>query len=241
MIKKYSCIFLALFLMLALAGCGSSSADSTSEEITQSQTESVTEDTEGQEEVVTESASENADTTVIDTEEGQPEQDTEIKTAVVYFSATGNTEAVAELIAAQTGADIFEIIPETEYTDDDLNYSDDSCRANQEMDDESARPAISSDLSAVSEYDVIYLGYPIWWGTAPRIIQTFLESYDLSQATIYTFCTSGSSGIESSVSDLQSLYPNINIVSGKRFSGASEEDVQEWLGELGVSDGSLSE
>lgn len=210
MIKKYSCIFLALFLMLALAGCGSSSADSTSEEITQSQTESVTEDT-------------------------------EINTAVIYFSATGNTEAVAELIAAQTGADIFEIIPETEYTDDDLNYSDDSCRANQEMDDENARPAISSDLSAVSEYDVIYLGYPIWWGTAPRIIQTFLESYDLSQATVYTFCTSGGSGIEGSVSDLQSLYPNINIVSGKRFSGASEEDVQEWLGELGVSDNSLSE
>lgn len=218
MIKKYSCIFFVLFLMLALAGCGSSSADSTSEEITQSQTESVTEDT-----------------------EGQPEQDTEIKTTVVYFSATGNTEAVAELIAAQTGADIFEIIPETEYTDDDLNYSDDSCRANQEMDDENARPAISSDLSAVSEYDVIYLGYPIWWGTAPRIIQTFLESYDLSQSTIYTFCTSGSSGIEGSVSDLQSLYPDINIVSGKRFSGASEEDVQEWLGELSVSDSSLSE
>ena len=96
--------------------------------------------------------------------------------------------------------DIFEIIPENMYTADDLNYNDDNCRANQEMNDDSARPAISNDLSVVSEYDVIYLGYPIWWGTAPRIIQTFIENYDVSGATVYMFCTSGGSGIESSIS-----------------------------------------
>lgn len=124
-------------------------------------------------------------------------------------------------------ADIFEIIPENMYTADDLNYNDDKCRVNQEMNDDSARPAISNDLSVVSEYDVIYLGYPIWWGTAPRIIQTFIENYDISGATVYMFCTSGGSGIESSISDLQMLYPDINIVDGKRLNDATETDVRE--------------
>lgn len=125
--------------------------------------------------------------------------------------------------------DIFEIIPENMYTADDLNYNDDNCRANQEMNDDSARPAISNDLSVVSEYDVIYLGYPIWWGTAPRIIQTFIENYDISGATVYMFCTSGGSGIESSISDLQMLYPDINIVDGKRLNDVTETDIREWI------------
>ncbi len=129
-------------------------------------------------------------------------------------------------------ADIFEIIPENMYTADDLNYNDDNCRANQEMNDDSARPAISNDLSVVSEYDVIYLGYPIWWGTAPRIIQTFIENYDISGATVYMFCTSGGSGIESSISDLQMLYPDINIVDGKRLNDATETGIREWIESL---------
>ncbi len=87
-------------------------------------------------------------------------------------------------------------------------------------------------MSAVSNYDVVYLGYPIWWGTVPRIIQTFLESCDLSKATVYTFCTSGSSSIKQSISDLQELYSDINIVSGKRFNGATESDVKYWLDSL---------
>ena len=128
--------------------------------------------------------------------------------------------------------DIFEIIPENMYTADDLNYNDDNCRANQEMNDDSARPAISNDLSVVSEYDVIYLGYPIWWGTAPRIIQTFIENYDISGATVYMFCTSGGSGIESSISDLQMLYPDINIVDGKRLNDVTETDIREWIESL---------
>ena len=156
-------------------------------------------------------------------------QENEIKAAVVYFSATGNTKAVAELIANETKADIYEIVPTQEYTDEDLNYNDDNCRANLEMNDESARPAIKNDLSVITEYDVIYLGYPIWWGTCPRIIQTFLESYDISGAKIYTFCTSGSSGIEKSISNLQKLYPDVNIVEGKRLNNATEADVKEWL------------
>ena len=90
------------------------------------------------------------------------------------------------------------------------NYNDDNCRANQEMNDDTARPAISNDLSAVSEYDVIYLGYPIWWGTAPRIIQTFIKS----------------------ISDLQQLYPDINIADGKRLNNATESDIREWIQSL---------
>ncbi|MGN0323836.1 MAG: flavodoxin [Candidatus Fimisoma sp.] len=154
------------------------------------------------------------------------------KSAVVYFSATGNTKEVAELLAKEIDADIFEIVPEDIYTSDDLNYNDDNSRANLEMNDDLARPAISNDLSDVSEYDVIYLGYPIWWGTAPRIIQTFLENYDISGASVYTFCTSGGSGIEQSISDLQELYPHVNIAGGKRLNGADETEINEWIKNL---------
>lgn len=165
-------------------------------------------------------------------QQGQPEQDGASRAAVVYFSATGTTAEVAKLIAEETGADIFEIVPEEAYTPEDLNYSDDDCRANREMNDDGARPAISSDLSAVSEYDVVYLGHPIWWGTAPRIIQTFLESCDLSKATVYTFCTSGGSGIEQSLEDLRGLYSDVTIAGGKRFTNASEADVKGWIDSL---------
>ena len=160
------------------------------------------------------------------------EQKSAGRTAVVYFSATGTTAEIARLIAEETGADLLEIVPETAYTSEDLNYHDDNCRANREMNDDTARPAISSDFSRISEYSVIYVGHPIWWGTAPRIIQTFFENCDLSQATVYTFCTSGGSGIEQSVKDLQNLYPDVNIVSGKRLNGASAADVKSWISSL---------
>ncbi|MCB6202236.1 flavodoxin [Extibacter muris] len=215
-IKKHSCLLLVLLFVFAFTGCSNDAADSTSEKSEKAgQTESSTIGTDTQGE----------------TEAGQTEQNDSGKTAVVYFSATGTTEEVANQIAEETGADIFEIVPEEPYTSEDLNYSDDNCRANKEMNDEAARPAISSDLSVVSEYDVIYLGYPVWWGTAPRIIQTFLENSDISQAAVYTFCTSGGSGIEQSVEDLQGLYPDVNIVSGRRFGQGADADVKEWIEE----------
>lgn len=159
---------------------------------------------------------------------------TEAKIAIVCFSGTGNTMAVAETIAQLTGGDLFEIIPADKYTDEDLNYNDDNCRANKEQENPDARPAIENDLSAVEEYDVIYLGHPIWWGTNPRIIQTFLDTYNLTDVTIYTFCTSGGSGIEKSITDLQTLYPDLQIVTGKQLNDASEEDVVEWISSLGT-------
>lgn len=160
-------------------------------------------------------------------------QENDLKIAVVYFSATGNTKAVAELIADEAKADIYEIIPDKKYTEDDLNYNNDNCRANLEMKDDASRPSIKNDLSAITEYDVIYLGYPVWWGTNPRIIQTVLDKYDISNSKIYTFCTSGGSGIESSISDLQTMYSNLNIVAGKRFDNPTEEDVKAWLESIG--------
>lgn len=234
--KKLGCIWLSIVLTLGLVGCGGDVAEDSVQSQTESLVESVASEAVSSVES-SETTSAGASESPAQTEQtasSEPEEDAQSKVAVVYFSATGNTKTVANLIAAELGADMYEIVPEVAYSSDDLNYSDDSCRANQEMDDETARPAISSDLSAVTEYDIIFLGHPIWWGTAPRIIQTFLETYDVSGATIYTFCTSGGSGIERSVSDLQSLYTDLNIVSGRRFSGASDEDVSAWIEELGV-------
>lgn len=216
MIKKYICMLLLLTFSFTLTSCSDFSVKNASENTKQ----------QAQKQSITATNAEVSDQT-------RSEKTKEnIKTAVVYFSATGTTEEVAQLVAKMTDADIFEIIPETSYTREDLNYNNDNCRANREMNDNSVRPAISEDMSAVSNYDVVYLGYPIWWGTVPRIIQTFLESCDLSKATVYTFCTSGSSSIEQSISDLQELYPDINIVSGKRFNGTTESDVKYWLDSL---------
>ncbi len=172
-------------------------------------------------------------TTGIPASEKNTAQENDLKIAVVYFSATGNTKAVAELIADEAKADIYEIIPDKKYTEDDLDYNNDNCRANLEMKDDASRPSIKNDLSAITEYDVIYLGYPVWWGTNPKIIQTVLDKYDISNSKIYTFCTSGGSGIESSISDLQTMYSNLNIVAGKRFDNPTEEDVKAWLESIG--------
>lgn len=151
------------------------------------------------------------------------------KALVVYFSATGNTKAVAEKIAEKTNSDIFEITPEQPYTDEDLNYSNDNCRANKEMNDENARPAISSKIDNIDDYDKIYLGYPIWWGNCPKIIYTLLESYDLSGKTIIPFCTSASSSISTSVNNIKKL-TNADVKEGKRFDGsATTAEIESWL------------
>ncbi|MCD8375113.1 MAG: aldo/keto reductase [Oscillospiraceae bacterium] len=140
---------------------------------------------------------------------------------------------MARQIAAETGADIYEIIPETLYTEEDLNYNNSSSRANLEQADASARPAISGGLESVEQYDVIFLGYPIWHGQAPRIISTFLESCDFSGVTIIPFCTSHSSGIGSSAENLQSLCADAVWQEGRRFAAdASEAAVSEWVQSL---------
>lgn len=148
---------------------------------------------------------------------------------VLYFSATGTTKSLAEKIAAISGADLCEIVPEAAYTSADLNYNSD-CRANAEQQDDRARPAIQELTVNVDDYDTIIIGYPIWWGTLPKVIYTLSESYDLSGKTIMPFCTSGGSGISQSVSDLKAICPNSIVTDGFRGTHAtSEAQLKDWL------------
>lgn len=158
------------------------------------------------------------------------------KILIAYFSATNNTEGIANHLDAILDADLYEIVPETPYTSDDLNYNDSSSRSSREMDDPNARPAISGSVDNMEQYNVIFLGYPIWWGEAPRIINTFLESYDLNGKTIVPFCTSASSPLGSSATKLQDLTDGATWLEGQRFSGgASESDVQSWVDGLNLN------
>ena len=152
------------------------------------------------------------------------------KRLVVYFSQTGNTKGVAEKIAAVTGADTYEILAAQPYSDDDLNYNNDDSRATKEQNDKTIRPEIGSEQLDLSAYDTIYLGYPIWWGQAPRIMDTFVESYEFTGKTVIPFCTSGSSDIGTTGDDLEANAGSGNWLKGKRFaSGTSQAEVEEWL------------
>ena len=149
---------------------------------------------------------------------------------VAYFSATGNTASVAAELQTVLDGSLFEIVPELPYTSEDLDYNNDSCRANQEQNDPDARPAISGTLEDPQAYDVIFLGYPIWWGQAPKILYTFLEQYDFSGKTIVLFCTSGSSDIGASAEPLAGLEPDATWLDGQRFAAnASAESIADWV------------
>jgi flavodoxin len=151
------------------------------------------------------------------------------KVLVAYFSCTGNTEKIALYIAESLGASVFQILPAEPYTAEDLNYYDNSARAMREQSDASARPAISEMPEQPADYDVIFLGYPIWCAQAPKILYTFAESFDLSGKTVVPFCTSGSSGIGSSAANLSACAPEANWVAGSRFSAvASRDAVESW-------------
>ena len=161
---------------------------------------------------------------------GEQEADVSSKTLVVYFSCTGTTKPLAEYAAEITGADLYEIVAEDPYTEADLAYYTNG-RADQEQNDPDARPAISGGVENMDEYDTIILGYPIWHGQAPRIISTFLESYDFSGKTIIPFCTSHSSGIGSSADNLHILCSDSAVwLDGRRFeAGTSKEIIEEWI------------
>lgn len=154
---------------------------------------------------------------------------------VVYFSATGTTRALAADAAAALNADIYEIVPEIPYTAADLAYNTNG-RADREQKDPAARPAISGRVDNMEQYDTVLLGYPIWHGQAPKILHTFLESYDLAGKTIIPFCTSNSSGIGSSDTQLHASCPNAVWQAGERFSAAaSGEDITNWLNNAGLA------
>ena len=212
--KKLFSLLLAVAMVLTLAACGATDASNSA-------------------------ADEPKNDVAADTADSAPTEETPKSTGskvlVAYFSATGHTKAIAEYLQAALDADLYEIVPQEPYTDADLDYNTDGCRANQEQNDDSARPAISGSVENMAGYDVVFVGYPIWWGQAPKIVYTFLESYDLSGKTIVPFCTSGGSGIDGSLSGLQSLAPDADWLTGQQFSaGASAADVQSWVDNLGL-------
>ena len=160
----------------------------------------------------------------------------ESKVLVAYFSCTGSTESIADHIGDALGVTPYRITPEVPYTSDDLNYNDSTTRATREQNDPDARPAIAGTVENMADYDVIFLGYPIWWGQAPKIMYTFVESYDLSGKTIVPFCTSGSSPIGSRAANLSRSASDAAWLAGNRFSaGASRESVVNWIDGLGLT------
>ena len=242
--KKTIAIALSLLMILGLVACGNAAnqAEQSSEEgnrVEQSSAEENTAEESSAEENPAETVAD--DTVPMENSSAEDEEDTEVsktqenRVLVAYFSATNTTKGVAEHIANGLNADIYEIIPEEPYTDADLNYNDNNSRSTIEMNDPGFRPAISGSVENMEQYDIVFIGYPIWWGDAPRIVSTFVESYDFSGKTIVPFCTSGSSGIGSSAANLEQLTSGAEWLSGQRLRGSdSQETVLEWVESLGL-------
>lgn len=152
---------------------------------------------------------------------------------VVVFSGTGHTRRIAQVVAEGLGTELMEIVPAERYTEEDLNYNDSSTRATVEQNDPAARPEIAEPIDGLDDCDILFLGYPIWWGQEPRILDTFMETYDLTGITVVPFCTSGSSGIGTSVRQLSELTPGADWMEGRRFeTDASEEEINNWAAEM---------
>ena len=153
---------------------------------------------------------------------------TEMKTLVAYFAATGTTEAVAKDLAEVTGATLYEIKPEVRYTAADLDWRDKTSRSSVEMQDHCSRPSIVKDLKDADSYDRIFIGFPVWWYTAPTIINTFIEAYGFKGKTVIFFATSGGSSIDRANADFQRQYPEINWKAGKTLNSESRTEIKAW-------------
>ena len=148
-----------------------------------------------------------------------------MKRLVTYFSASGVTRKAAEELAAVAKADIHEIKPAEPYTREDLDWRNKKSRSSLEMQNEASRPALDGAIPDLSEYDTVYIGFPIWWGVAPRVVNTFIENSDLKDKDLIVFATSGGSGLEYAVNDLRKRYPGLNIRSGRLVKGKVAEDM----------------
>ena len=205
--KRLTAIFTLLLVLFSLSACSQTPTDTDEQKQTESKD-------------------------VAESEETEEMTDTTNNVLVAYFSATGTTRPLAEYAADILKADLYEIVPEDPYTDEDLDYYSGG-RADQEQDNPSARPAIFGSVENMDSYDIVFIGYPIWHGQAPRIISTFLESYDFSGKTIVPFCTSHSSGIGSSDTNLHALANGANWLAGSRFAaGTSRNEIENWIGGL---------
>lgn len=224
--RLLSCV-LAGSVALALAACGQQSAGGSSAG-NQSTSQSTDQSREEVSSAAQSAADSGADTS--GTERGN--------VLVVYYSATGNTEGVANYIAEATGGDLFEITPAEPYTDDDLNWSDENSRVTREHEDESLRDVelTTTQVENWDSYDTVCLGYPIWWGIAAWPVDGFVEANDFTGKTVIPFCTSSSSGLGESGELLAELAGTGDWQEGQRFrSSASQEDVNEWVDSLGLS------
>jgi len=226
--KRILSIILAVLLLACLSACAKNTQVETKET-----------------ETVTESRKESAESTDIAESETAQEETTQEEAAqeeatqapaehsdvlVAFFSATGTTKGVAEKIASVTGGDLYEIQAAEPYTSDDLNYNDSSSRSTKEQNDKSVRPEIGSEDISLEGYNTIYLGFPIWWGEEPRILDTFVEKYSFEGITVIPFCTSGGSGIGRSGPNMEALAGTGNWLDGMRFDGdVSEADLQSWI------------
>ena len=157
------------------------------------------------------------------------EMDKESKVLVAYFSASGVTKGVAQQLAEVTGGTLHEIKPAQPYTDADLDWRNKQSRSSVEMQDKSSRPAITEKLANMQDYDVIYVGFPIWWYTCPTIINTFMEPYNFKGKTVIPFATSGGSSIEKACEDLKTAYPDVNWKEGKLLNRVSKKELEDWV------------
>lgn len=160
------------------------------------------------------------------------QEEKQMKTLVAFFSATGTTKALAEKVAAVTGGDLYEIKPEVPYTSADLDWTVKTSRSSVEMADKNSRPAIVKDLENAGDYGTIYIGFPVWWYTAPTIINTFLETYDFSGKNVVFFATSGGSTVDKANAQFKEQYPAIKWTAGKVLNRATDEDVKAWVESL---------
>lgn len=247
--KKTMTILLTLFMMLGLAACGNAASRTEQSSSEKNAAESTANDT-----APTESSNavdlESTDISETQTEETEMQKEQEVqetqaeqgvreeqgrKVLVAYFSATNTTEGVAKHIANGLHADLYEIVPQEPYTEADLDYNDNNSRTTMEMNDPEARPAISGSVENMEQYNIVFVGYPIWWGEAPRIVSTFMENYDFSEKIVVPFCTSGGSGMGSSAANLEQLTSGADWLDGQRLNGSDSQDtVMEWVNSLGL-------
>ena len=230
--KKLLSLSLAAVMALSLAACGQSDATDDSQSAGQSQEEPSTP-------APTPTPENGEDTSAPDASEPEDSQSVENGgVLVVYYSATGNTEAVAGYIAEATGGDLFELEPAEPYTDADLNWTDENSRVTLEHEDESLRDVelVADTVDNWDSYDTVFIGYPIWWGIAAWPVDTFVEANDFTGKTVIPFCTSSSSGLGQSGELLSEMAGTGDWLEGQRFrSSASQEDVTEWVASLGLN------
>ena len=234
--KKLTAILLSVLLVFSLAACGNNqqATDTTPEPSSEPVSETTSEPEKAEQSSETSSASQS------ESEDNTGDTDvasTGGKTLIVYYSASGNTEEVANYIASATGGDLFEIVPTEIYTNADLDWTDDDSRVSREHDNEDERdvPLVSDTVDNWDEYDTVFIGYPIWWGIAAWPVDGFIKANDFTGKTVIPFCTSSSSGLGESGELLEEMAGTGEWLEGERFrSGASEETVRSWVEGLGL-------